>query len=329
MRAISDPRQRCGIVLAGGAGQRLRPFIYQLRGTTLPKQYVNIIGSRSMLEHTFDRAEKLIPRERLFTVVSHQHHLNYPEVRRQLLGRPTGNVIIQPEDRGTLPGILLPLMHVYKRYPETMVAIFPADHFILEQDLFMAYVGLAFQAIEIHPSNLILLGIEPEGPEPEYGYILPDGAAGNLAPMGFRNVQLFVEKPGSGAAQQLVMAGGLWNTMVTVFRADTILELVCKLAPRLYESFQEIFKAIGSRRERSVVEEAYKNMKSMNFSEEVLEALARVHPSSLSVLPVSEVLWSDWGSGDRVLKTLKQIGYPGSIAGSPREPAVRNLRDTL
>lgn len=315
MRAIFDPRQRCGIVLAGGAGQRLRPFIYKLRGNTLPKQYVNIIGSRSMLEHTFDRAEKLIPRERLLTVVSHQHHLNYPEVRRQLLSRPTGNVIVQPEDRGTLPGILLPLMHLYKRYPDSMVAVFPADHFILEQDLFMAYVGLAFQAVESNPSNLVLLAIEPDGPEPEYGYILPDGAAGDLAPMGFRNVQLFVEKPGSGAAEQLVVAGGLWNTMVMVFRVDTVLELVRKLAPRLYDSFQEIAKAIGSRKERCVVEGAYRNMKSMNFSEEVLEALARTHPSCLSVLPVSEVLWSDWGSGDRVIKTLKKIGYLNRLQG--------------
>ena len=319
MRAISDSGQRCGIVLAGGAGQRLRSFIYQLRGNTLPKQYVNIIGTRSMLDHTFDRAEKLIPRERLFTVVSH-HHLNYPEVRRQLSSRPRGNTVVQPEDRGTLPGILLPLMHLYKRYPDSTVAVFPADHFILEQDLFMAYVGLAFQAVESSPSNLVLLGIEPDGPEPEYGYILPDGAAGDLAPMGFRNVQLFVEKPGSGPAQQLVLGGGLWNTMVMVFKTDTVLDLVRRLAPRLHDSFQEILRAIGTRKERCMVEEAYRNMKSMNFSEEMLEALARVHPSCLSVLPVSEVCWSDWGSGHRVVTTLKRIGYLNRLQGILESP---------
>src|SRR3990172_1569963 len=61
---------RCGLVLAGGEGKRLKRFIYQLRASQVPKQYINVIGTRSMLEHTFDRAERLIPRERLFTVAS-------------------------------------------------------------------------------------------------------------------------------------------------------------------------------------------------------------------------------------------------------------------
>jgi len=54
---------RCGIVLAGGEGNRLKHFIYQLRGSPVPKQYINFIGTRSMLEHTLDRAERLIPHE--------------------------------------------------------------------------------------------------------------------------------------------------------------------------------------------------------------------------------------------------------------------------
>src|SRR5262245_47055407 len=74
---------RCGIILAAGEGKRLQPFIERLRGDSIPKQYVNIIGKRSMLEHTLCRARKLIPSERLFTVVS-ENHLRYPEVKRQL-----------------------------------------------------------------------------------------------------------------------------------------------------------------------------------------------------------------------------------------------------
>src|SRR5262247_2694309 len=71
-------RNRCAIVLAGGDGTRLKPFIRELKGVNaLPKQYCNVIGSRSMLEHTFDRAERLIDPERIFTVVR-QEHLPYP-----------------------------------------------------------------------------------------------------------------------------------------------------------------------------------------------------------------------------------------------------------
>jgi mannose-1-phosphate guanylyltransferase len=61
---------RCGIVLAAGEGKRLRSFVENLSGYALPKQYVNFTGKRSMLEHTFCRAQKMIPPERLFTVVS-------------------------------------------------------------------------------------------------------------------------------------------------------------------------------------------------------------------------------------------------------------------
>ena len=64
---------RCGIVLAGGEGRRLQPFVYRLKGVNLPKQYVNFLGSRSMLEMTFERTEKLISPNHLFTVVNQGH----------------------------------------------------------------------------------------------------------------------------------------------------------------------------------------------------------------------------------------------------------------
>jgi mannose-1-phosphate guanylyltransferase len=72
----SVPRIRCGIVLSGGNGGRIRDFVSQLRDCDLPKQYINFVGKRSMLEHTFQRAEKLIPAQRLFTVLASEH-LNF------------------------------------------------------------------------------------------------------------------------------------------------------------------------------------------------------------------------------------------------------------
>jgi hypothetical protein len=70
-----------------GEGKRLQSFIKRLRGDTLPKQFVNFIGRRSMLEHTFLRAEMFMPSDRVFTVVNGSH-LKYPEVRRQISSRP-------------------------------------------------------------------------------------------------------------------------------------------------------------------------------------------------------------------------------------------------
>src|SRR3989338_8031683 len=123
---------RCGIILAGGSGRRLESYVARLRGEALPKQYVNFIGRRSMLEHTFARAERLIPPERLFTVAGREHLL-YAEAERQLASRSRGTVIVQPENKETAPGLLLPMMHLHARYPDAIVAVFPADHFIVEE----------------------------------------------------------------------------------------------------------------------------------------------------------------------------------------------------
>ncbi len=145
---------RCGIVLAAGEGKRLQPFVQRLRGDYLPKQYVRFIGTRSMLEHTFQRAEKVISPQHIFTVVS-QGHLVYPEVRRQILSRPPDTVVVQPMNKETGPGVLLPLMHVFKRFPDATVAIFPSDHFISEEELFMSHVELAFRVVERYPSYMM------------------------------------------------------------------------------------------------------------------------------------------------------------------------------
>jgi len=299
---------RYGIVLAGGSGRRLESYIARLRGEALPKQYVNFIGRRSMLEHTFARAERLIPPERLFTVASREH-LFYPEAERQLASRPRGTVILQPENKETAPGLLLPLMHLHARYPDAIVAVFPADHFIVEEALFMAHVDLACRAVERDPSRVVMLGIAPDDPEPEYGYILPGGEWRSGMPAGLRRVARFIEKPAPPAAREIVRRGGLWNTMVMAFRTTTLLDVARRIAPALHRSFQRIGQAIGTPHESRVVDETYRQIGPMNFSRGLLEVLSQQQPSRLSVLAVRGVFWSDWGSEERILSALRQAGH--------------------
>lgn len=305
---------RCAIVLAGGEGRRLRPFLRQLNRDDLPKQYVSFIGTRSLLEHTLDRAEKLLPPQRIFTVVN-RYHLNFSEVGRQLCSRPAGTVIVQPENRETGPGILLPLMHLYKHYPKSTVAVFPSDHFIGAESVFLTHVAAAFHAVEEDPSRLVLLGVEAEGPDPGYGYIVPAGDAADADILSVRDVERFIEKPDPVAAQALISGGGLWNTMVMVFNADNFLDLLRGVAPGLQRCFEKLGNAIGKPHEQRVVEDTYRHIKPQNFSTGVLEALARRRPSCLSVLPISGALWSDWGVGDHVLSVLKQTGYLNRLNG--------------
>jgi mannose-1-phosphate guanylyltransferase len=259
-----------------------------------------------MLEHTFHRAEKLIDGERLMTIVS-RHHLLHAEVRRQLGCRPRETIIVQPENKETLPGILLPLMFLHRRCPEATVALFPSDHFILEEDRFMKYVQLAVQAVMDDATRLVLLAIVPHQPETEYGYIIPGAAVGKLARFGVQPVSAFVEKPRRELACRLISAGGLWNTMTMVFKLKTFLDLVRAVQPKAYYDFLRILQSIETPAERQAIDELYRRLEPMNFSKDLMEKIAARHPERISVLPVRNVYWSDWGSPRRIQQTLKSL----------------------
>ncbi len=290
-----DTSVRCGIVLAGGAGQRLRPFIQRMRGDALPKQYVCFSGSRSLLEQTFDRVERLLPSERVSTVAG-RSHLAFPEARGQLGCRVPGTVILQPENRETAPGVLLPLLYLEARYPDAVVAVFPSDHCIDRDGLFMGYVDLAFRAVEVNPTDLVLLGVEPQHAEHEYGYIIPSLRQRSGPLPGTRRVLRFVEKPTIDSARELVERGGLWNTMVMAFRPKTLLEVVARVAPALRRAFDRIRRAIGTPLEHDVVEEVYQHLQPVNFSRAILESIPGQRSPSLLVLPVRG---GDGATGDR------------------------------
>lgn len=291
--------RRCGIVLAAGDGVRLQPLVRRLHGKPLPKQYVSFVGTRSMLEHTHSRAERLIPPGRLFTVVA-RDHLRHPEARTQLKSRPKGRVVVQPHNRDTLPGLLLPLLRLRRYYPDSLVAVFPSDHWILEEDRFMDCVRTGFEEVERRPEEIILIGIEPTEPEPEYGYIVPEAGTGSTPFCPTRRVRRFVEKPDPDAARELMHAGALWNTMVLVFHTAAFLALLEKSLPSLLADFLGIEEALGRPDESSAIEESYREMMPLNLSRDFFEALAGLEPSRLTVLPARGVTWSDWGSEKRI-----------------------------
>jgi mannose-1-phosphate guanylyltransferase len=296
--------ERWGIILSGGNGTRLRDLVYQRRADYLPKQYLNFLGKRTMLEHTLRRAEKLIPASKLLVIVA-KEHLHYEEVRRQLASRPQECVVIQPENKDTGAGVLLPLMHVRKRAPAAVVAVLPSDHYILEEDLFMRHVERAFELVESNPSRVVLLGIEPNEADPEYGYILPGGNGDN--PAG-RTVEMFVEKPSAEAAAKIINKGALWNTLVLVAHCETLLQAIQHATPDLYRAFEPIQGAIATPDEKRVIERAYQNLRAVDFSKGVLETLSLKDRQNLRVLPVRGITWKDWGTSDRLSKTLRQLG---------------------
>lgn len=295
----STPKhQLWGIVLAAGEGTRVREFLAQVCGGRGIKQFCAVTGCRSMLQHTLDRVEQLIPRERTLIVVSTEHRA---EVEAQLSHWPAENLIFQPANRDTAPGILLPLAHVSHRAPLANVAIFPSDHCIRHEARFMRAVSCAVAEVERFPRDFILFGMTPETAEEGYGWIEPSTIDDGRAT---RGVLRFWEKPDPATTHALLSRGALWNTFVCVAWAPTIWNMVRQVAPDLDAAFANIRHALGTPAAAEVIVRVYASLRSLNFSSGVCEPLV----SRLRVLPVPDVGWNDWGSIQRICDSLAQMG---------------------
>jgi mannose-1-phosphate guanylyltransferase len=313
MKTSTLPSLRSAIVLAGGEGRHIRHFVRQLRGVDLPKQYVPFIGTRSLLQHTLDRAKLLIPADRIYTVLA-QNHLAFPEVRRQIGGMAPHTVVVQPTNNETGPGLLLPLRHLYKRHPDSTVAVFPSDHFILQEDLFADYVQQAFETVEAYPEKIVFLGAEPSDPEREYGYILPES---QIPTSNVQIIKAFVEEPETNLAARLISLGALWNTMVMIFKPQTFFHLIKQAAPELYCSFLRVAQAIGTPVESIALAKEYREMKPIDLCKDMIPLCDLYSQNQFSVIPMKGVFWSDWGCATRVLSVLEKLNYVNRVHPAP------------
>ncbi len=208
------------LVLAGGDGVRLRELTRRIAASPIPKQYCRLIGDRSPLEMTLSRIGPIVPASRTLVVVNHAH---LALARPQLADVPKHNLVIQPANRDTGPGVLLGLVHLCRRDARAVAVLLPSDHYVHDEDAFRRYVGRAMDVVRAHPHRLALLGIPPDRPEPGYGYVTTRPIDGVTCSSTF-GVEAFEEKPSAEAAARFVGDGALWNSLVMVFRVDRMLE---------------------------------------------------------------------------------------------------------
>jgi len=311
MRMTAVKSSLWGIVLAGGEGVRLKEFVRERIGTDVPKQFCAFVGTRTMLERTVRRAGLLIPMERL-VVIGTAHH--GPYMFRSLGNKPPGSVLFQPANRDTAPGILLPLVHILKKDPHALVAICPSDHFVLPGRRLMRAVDQAADYLQrIRSDSSIVLGAEATYPETEYGWIAPGVSVTSESGGPIFRVNRFVEKPSHRNARRMLKDGWLWNTMVVVARATSLLELFRSTVPDLVACFEMVQRYVGSHMEQTVADEVYRIIPSVNFSATVL---AR-QPDRVLVLTTRELHWSDWGNKDRIVQSIASLRYAAHTSLNP------------
>lgn len=292
--------QTWAVVLAGGEGVRLRPLVRRLFGEERPKQYVPLLGPTSLLRQTLDRVGRLIPPERT-VVVSRTEHARY--IVRELPDGPKPIVLLQPQDRGTGTAVLFAAKHIQRWDPEAMITVFPSDHFILEEDAFLAHVAKIVSFVERHPERLVLLGARPTAPESEYGWIKPGALFGEMPDAPVCRVQGFLEKPEPENAQRCFAAGWLWNTLAFATTVPTLLDVGREYLPAVSDRLKLISAFAGSRHEAWAIRQAYALTPTSDFSRGILER----SPSCLAVSPLPRLTWSDLGTPHRVVGVASRL----------------------
>ena len=308
------------IILAGGEGTRLGYFVQRWLGRQRPKQFCAFVGTRSMLQHTLDRAARLAPVERSVLVIARTHR---QEAMMQLDGGRVGTILLQPANRDTAAGVFLPLTYVRARDPRATVVIYPSDHFVYPEDQFLDNVRDAILAAERLANRIVLLGVAPDRLEPDYGWILPGRRIVHSGAKQIRTVLKFLEKPTAQQADAALSDNALWNTLVVTAKVNVLWKLGQQCFPDLMERFEHLRRAIGTAEEIRVLDDIYRDMPEKNFSSDLLQQV----PDRIAVTELTNVLWSDWGRPERITEALRRISripaFPLETLNSPFAP-IRN-----
>jgi mannose-1-phosphate guanylyltransferase len=307
MNRDSENDKLWSIVLAGGEGERLKPFVQRWLGHHKPKQYCTFIGTRSMFQHTLDRADQITATGRKVTVIGRTHQR---EACAQFSPGHDGKLIVQPANRNTAAGIYLALTYVRAQDPQATVVLYPSDHFVYPEDRFLEMVRSATQAAKQLKDSLILLGVAPDRMEQEFGWIQPGADLGWIGEHKIRATEAFLEKPGLEKCRTAMASGALWNTLVLAARVETLWEVGWQCFPGMMPLFERYGEAVGTPKEESVLKSIYEVMPAWNFSSHLLERL----PQRVAVMELTGALWSDWGKPERILETVRLIG------GTPHFP---------
>lgn len=289
-------RETWSIVLAGGEGRRLRALTTLRSGVTVPKQFCSLAGGPSLLAETLKRAAGIGSRERTLVVVS-EHHRRF--WREQLRHLPSENVIVQPQGRGTAAGIYLPLLSIVACDPDAEVAVLPSDHHVDDESVVRGAFDAALEASGRDAGAIVMLGITPDSPDTQYGWIVPRTTPARGAPPS--RIELFVEKPPRDVACRLMARGGLWSSFWLAARAPALLDAFRAALPELVRALPAGLPGADSSNDRADrLRACYAQLNPADFSRDVLEQV----PDRLRVVAVPPCGWSDLGTPDRIATVL-------------------------
>jgi Mannose-1-phosphate guanylyltransferase len=213
---------RAAVILAGGAGTRLRP----LSSDENPKQFLKLFGGKSLIQLTWDRLRRMLPAERIYVSTNVQYA---DKSREHLPEMPFENVLTEPARRNTAPAIALCTFALEERLGPCTVSFLASDHYIGNEPEFVRVLSRAYDFAESH-DFLMTVGIHPTEPNIGYGYLrLGDPLEDEVV-----RVDTFVEKPDLARAEEFLQAGNyIWNASMFVWRTSEFRRELAAAAPEI------------------------------------------------------------------------------------------------
>ena len=308
------------IILCGGSGTRLWP----LSRKSHPKQFVPLIGNKSLLRLT---AERLAFAKTPLLCVAAEDHRFLVADDLQAAGQG-GELLLEPAGRNTAAAMALAALHASTRAnnagADPLLLFCPADHHIPDTAAFAAMVHQGVAAAE--SGAIVTFGVVPSFPSTAYGYIQQGAARAD----GSRAVARFIEKPQADAAQALLLQGNvLWNAGIFLARASVLLAALQAHAADILASCQAAMAGavtetppasdpkLGVHFVRPQ-KEAFLACRSQSIDYAVME-----HHADVAVVPFVGQ-WSDVGSWNAVAELTPADSQGNRIDGQGHALQARN-----
>lgn len=278
------------VIMAGGRGTSFWPV-----STPEKPQQIHKLFEReeSMIFRTVNRLLPTIPLEnqRIVTLDSQKE-----DICLHLGDSHKVTVIGEPYAKNTAPCIGLAAMRLLKEDDDPVMVVLPSDHQVEDEEAFREALEKGIRFVE-ETSAIVAIGVEPDRPETNYGYIQFERDA-------FRDdvhrIVAFAEKPNRATAERFLRTKEfLWNTGIYIWPVKRILSEIEEYLPELYAALMEIGNSIGEENEAERIRRAYSSIRPISIDYGVME-----RTQSAYVVP-GDFKWKDVGDWEEMYRSTK------------------------
>lgn len=287
------------VIMCGGAGTRVWPESRD----SFPKQFIRLLGDRSTFQETLKTlANPLFGKPIVITNFDYRFLVAEQIAEIGL----TAEIVLEPSRRDSGPAVAVAATLAAHQAPDTVVAVFAADHVVRDPEGLVALCGKAREAADA--GFIVTLGVLPNEPATGYGYIRP-GAP--IAPESqVRRLEAFIEKPDRARAEEYVAAGFLWNSGNFIFRADVMQGEIARLEPEMAAGAEGAVAAARADLSFIVLDaEAFARAPKKSIDYAVMEKTDKA-----AVIP-ADIGWSDVGSWNAVWELSPQDDSGNAVRG--------------